>query len=455
MTPSPPPPSEALEWARRRLLDWVGVASVSTEGRCLQEGADFTAALLREAGLEAEIHTTPGAPVVIGSRPAAPGRPTLLIYGHYDVQPADADEGWTSPPFVADERDGAIFGRGAGDNKGQLLAHVAAVRERILQDRLDVGVRFLVEGEEEIGSPHVGDAVRRLADRLDADVAVTSDAPVHDDGRPVVMFGVRGLLYLEIEIAGARADLHSGNRGGLAPMPAWELVRLLDSLRAADGRVAVAGFADAARPPTPAEERMLEELPDVTADLRREMGVERLPESAERDPWREVMFSPTLNLAGLDAGYRGPGAKTVIPRVARCKIDCRLVADQDPDAVFAAVERHVHSRVPQATVRRVAAVPPSATDPADPLARAVVDAVAAAGGQRPLLRPRLGGTTPDWIFTRILGIPSVLVPFGPPDMSHHAPDERMTLEALERGIRCSLEICGRLGQRSIQGGSDQ
>lgn len=429
---------DAAHWAGRRLRDWIAVPSVSTEGTALEEGAAFASALLEEAGLTTERLAGPGAPVVLGSRPAPPGRPTVLIYGHYDVQPAEPLEAWSTPPFVGTLRDGAIFGRGAGDNKGQLIAHLAALRDLLRRNELPVGVRVLVEGEEEIGSPHVGAVVERHRERLAADLAITSDAP-GDGERPVVIFGVRGLLYVQIDHHGASADLHSGNRGGIAPSPAWELVNALAELRRPDGRVVLPGFEEAIRPPNEVEERMLADLPTARAALRAELGVDRLS-SDPGEPWRALMFRPNCNLAGLTAGYSGPGAKTVIPRHASCKIDFRLVADQEPDAVFSALERWLRDRLPQARLRKVAAVPPSATDPGHPLCRAVVDAVREAHGTEPLLRPRLGGTTPDWLFTRLLGIPSVLVPYGPPDMNHHAPDERMTLTALREGIVSSVAI---------------
>lgn len=430
---------QASAWARDRLAAWIPVASISATGSRLAEGAAFTRGLLEESGLEATVLGGAGAPVVLGERPAPPGAPTVLVYGHYDVQPADPLEAWSSPPFEASLRGGAIYGRGAGDNKGQLLAHLAAIRSLARGGSLPVGIKVLVEGEEEVGSPHVGDVVAGNAGRLAADVAITSDAPLHGDGRGVVIFGVRGLLYLEIEVEGARADVHSGNRGGLAPAPAWDLVLALAGLRGADGSL-LAELDAQVRAPTPAEERLLRELPVDLPALHAELGVEHLAPGADADPWRRLMFEPSLNICGLHSGYRGPGAKTIVPHRASCKLDVRLVADQDPERVEAVLRRHFAEHAPRARVRRLAAVPPSATDPTHPLARAVCRAVAAADGRPPLLRPRLGGTTPDWIFTRLLAIPSVLVPYGPPDMNHHAPDERMSLAALARGIRCSAAI---------------
>jgi acetylornithine deacetylase/succinyl-diaminopimelate desuccinylase-like protein len=388
--------------------------------------------------------------VVFGSRPAPPGRPTVIFYGHYDVQPADPLEAWQSPPFEATQRDGAIYGRGAGDNKGQLLAHVAAVAELVARNELEIGVKFLIEGEEEIGSPHIADVVRDHRAELNAALALTADAPVHDDGRPVVIFGVRGLLYIEVEIHGAPSDLHSGNRGGIAPTPAWRLVHALSGLRDGNGRVTVPGFYDRVRPPDAGERAMLAALPVDRDALARELGLTN-GETVPASPWETLGFQPNCNIAGLTAGYQGPGAKTVIPSLARAKIDFRLVADQNPEEVFAAVKRQIESAAPGAIVRRLAAVPPSATAPSAPLVEAIIEAVRTATGGEPLLRPRLGGTTPDYVFTRILAIPSVLVPYGPPDMNHHAPNEKMTLAALERGVACSLAICRRLAQEPATG----
>jgi len=437
------------ERALRLLTASIPIASISARGERLEDGARHFAEVLTAAGLQTQLWPSVGAPVVFGEWPAPPGRPTLLFYGHYDVQPPDPLDAWDSPPFEPSLRDGALYGRGAGDNKGQLLAHVAAVAELIARDDLGVGVKFIIEGEEEIGSPHVAAVVRAHRAELAADLALTADAPVHDDGRPVVIFGVRGLLYIEVQLAGAPRDLHSGNRGGIAPMPAWTLVHALGTLRNADGRVTVPGFYDAVRAPDSAEREMLEALPLDTGHLEAELGVagaaKWLQTSGWKDsPWAALGFQPSCNIAGLTAGYQGPGAKTVIPATASAKIDFRLVADQDPDEIFAAIRVQLEQAAPGIQVERTASVPPSATPASTPLAAAVIAAVRAATGSEPLLRPRLGGTTPDYVFTRILEMPSILVPYGPPDMNHHAPNEKMTLAALERGVACSVEICRHL-----------
>jgi acetylornithine deacetylase/succinyl-diaminopimelate desuccinylase-like protein len=437
----------AAQRALAMLMDAVPIASISAQQTGLEEGAQHFSTLLDEAGFRTTRWEGRGAPVVFAEIPAPPGRPTLLFYGHYDVQPPDPVDAWTSPPFEATLRDGAVFGRGAGDNKGQLLAHVAAVAELAAAGKLDCGVKFLIEGEEEIGSPNIGAVARDHRAALAADLAITADAPVHDDGRPVVIFGVRGLLYVELRAQGAARDLHSGNRGGIAPAPASDMVRLLGSLQDAKGEILIPGFYDQVRPPTERELAMTDSLPVDHAALRAELG-EAADRWREESPWRRLMFRPNCNIAGISTGYGGEGTKTVIPCEARAKIDFRLVADQEPEAIFAALADHAAAVAPSVQLRCTAAVPPSATDPETPFAAVVIEAVSAATGSRPLLRPRLGGTTPDYVFTRILRIPSLLVPYGPPDMNHHAPDEKMTLEALQRGVACSVELCRRLAQET-------
>lgn len=429
--------------ATAALCDFIGVASISARGEALREGAEAVQQLCQRCGLLTRLLLGPGAPVVHAWRAAPAGAPTVLFYGHYDVQPPEPLDAWHSDPFRGEIRDGAVYGRGAGDNKGQLLAHLFAVRALLEARQLAVGVEFLIEGEEEIGSPHLGAIVEAHRHELRADLAITADAPVHEDGSPVVILGVRGLLYLEIEARGAATDVHSGNRGGVAPTPAWDLVQALAGLRSADGVVTVPGFHDAIRPPTATEQRMVAALPPLRAALHEQLQVERL--ATNGDPWTALMFEPTLNICGLTSGYQGAGAKTVIPARATAKVDVRLVADQDPDAIFAALAEQLLRRNPGLTVRKLAAVPPSATAPDAPYVQTVISAVREATGQAPLIRPRLGGTTPDYVFTKILQLPSVLVPYGPPDMNHHAPNERMTLAALHRGIRCTAAILRAVG----------
>jgi acetylornithine deacetylase/succinyl-diaminopimelate desuccinylase-like protein len=321
-----------------------------------------------------------------------------------------------------------------------------AVRALMAHGGCPVGVKILIEGEEEIGSPNLAATVMEHAAELNCDLALTADGPLHDDGRPLIIFGVRGLLILELRARGALHDVHSGNRGGWAPMPAWDLVEALSSLRDAERKVSIPGFYDNVRQPTAAEQELMESLPFDLEGARAALGVTRLPDAAEGAPWQTLMFEPTLNIPGFASGYTGTGIKTIVPNEAIARIEMRLVADQDPDEIEESVRDHL--RRFDLEIDRLAAVPPSMTPLDCPHVEDLLPALRAASGHEPLLRPRLGGTTPDHVFTRILGVPSLLVPYGSADMHHHAPNERIRVDDLYRGVRTTAAICVQLAHTS-------
>jgi acetylornithine deacetylase/succinyl-diaminopimelate desuccinylase-like protein len=424
------------------LRELVAHPSLASSPEELAATAEIVAEMASSSGFSAMVWETPGAPVVFADLPGPSGSPTLLFYGHYDVQPPDPVEAWDSPPFLPTVRNGALYGRGAGDNKGQFLAHIMAIRALLSTGGCPVGVKLLIEGEEEIGSPYLAATVRSHAEKLACDLALTADGPLQEDGDPLIVFGVRGLLMLELRALGATHDVHSGNRGGWVPMPAWKLVAALSSLRDADGSIAIPGFFEAVRAPTDRERQLMAALPFDLERTRAELGVTRLTDAAERQPWETMMFEPTLNIAGLSSGYAGPGMKTIVPNEAIARVEMRLVADQDPDAIEQAVRHHLQDF--ELEIRRLAAVPPSMTPLDCTYVESIVSALRAASGREPLLRPRLGGTTPDHVFTRVLGVPSLLIPYGSAQMHHHAPNERIRLEDLYRGIRSTVAICVQL-----------
>jgi len=410
--------------------------SISAQGVGITECAELVRELMAAAGLRAEVVPTAGHPVVVGEWRSPEARRTVLVYGHYDVQPPEPLEAWRTPPFEPSIRDGRIYARGAGDNKGQMFAHVKAV-EAVLRarGRLPVNLTMVIEGEEEISSLHLPEFVAAHRARLAADVAYSSDGPMHPSG-PMVFFGCRGLLYLELELAGARRDLHSGNYGGVAPAPAVRLARAVASLWDHRGRVAVRGFYDRVRRPTTAEERLLRAVPFDEASVTADLGVP--PAGGRRGPayYRRLLLEPNLNVAGLTAGYQGPGAKTIIPRWARAKLDARLVPDQSPDEIEEKIRRHLRrGGFADVEVRRLGAVPPSRTPADHPFGQAVVRAVERAWGRSPVVLPGLGGTIPDYLFTGVLGLPSIWVPYAPHDEANHAPNESTTIEGFIHGIR--------------------
>ncbi|MBA2447131.1 MAG: M20/M25/M40 family metallo-hydrolase, partial [Chloroflexi bacterium] len=420
-----------------QLKTLVRQPSISAQDVGVKECAELLAAMMRADGIETQILPTPGQPMVVGVGEAVPGAPTVLVYGHYDVQPVDPLEAWESPPFEPTIRNGRLYGRGTGDNKGQLLAQLLAYRAwRTVAGRPPLNVKFIFEGEEESTSPNMAAFVREQRDLLSADLVYTSDGPVHESGRQTISLGVRGVLFVELEASGAKRDYHSGHVGNLLPNPAWELVHLLGTLRSPDGRVLIEGFYDDVREPEPEALAAVEELPIDIGRYMAEMGIgdlapaNHLPEIEGSDAvefFRRIMFHPTLNIPGFAAGYAGPGMKTIIPSRAVCKLDIRLVVDQQADDVYDKLVRHVRQLAPNVQVRKVGSMEPSRTPVGDPYVQVVARAVERAIGERPLLYPASGGSLPDYAFTRDLGLPLVKVPYANPDEANHAPNENLEL----------------------------
>jgi acetylornithine deacetylase/succinyl-diaminopimelate desuccinylase-like protein len=418
------------------LFELLRIPSVSARGESMRPCAEALAAHAERAGLSAEIVEAGGPPAVLATSPRIANAPTLLLYGHYDVQPPEPLDAWHSPPFEPALRSGRIYARGAGDNKGQHFAHLKAIEVvRRVHGALPLNVTLLVDGEEEVGSPNLPALVERHRDRLRADAAFTADGSYDPSGKPCVVFGVRGMLYVEMRARGARRDLHSGNFGGLAPNPAWRLVELLSQLRRSDGRVTISGYEESVRPLTPSERGALDALP-YPKELRLEMGIDRFAGDGSVSPWERLLCRPNMNVAGFSSGWAGSGPKTVIPSSAVAKVDFRLVPDQDPDRLFDALVDHAY-RLGYGDVEfhKLQAWPSSRTALDDPFGDAARRAVERAWGEPPLVYPSLGASLPHHLFTRVLGMPSILVPYANPDQANHAPDENLKVEALARGVK--------------------
>ncbi|HEV2109270.1 MAG TPA: M20/M25/M40 family metallo-hydrolase [Thermomicrobiales bacterium] len=429
------------------LLRLLRQPSISAQNIGVAECAELVRQAVTAAGLAAELIPTARQPMVFGERPGPAGAPTLLLYGHYDVQPPDPLDAWVSPPFEPEIRDGRVYARGAGDNKGQFFAHLAALRawNETIGD-LPIGVKMLIEGEEETGSPHLDETVAAHRDRLQADLAVTSDGPIYADGRPLVKYGVRGMLYIELRAKGASRDLHSGNWGGIAPNPIWTLIHLLATMLDRQNRITVDGVLDGVREPPAAVRAALDAL---AADTNVEktlatIGADTLPPPVDRPLHDRLMIHPTMNIAGLHGGYGGEGSKTVIPSEAVAKLDLRLVPDQDPDAVFAAVRDHVARHAPDVEIVRLGSMRPSATPLDHPLAAAVREAVRQGFGQEPVDVPSAGGSLPDAAWTRTLGLPSFVVPYANHDEGNHGPNENLVLDRFFAGIRTTATLLATL-----------
>jgi acetylornithine deacetylase/succinyl-diaminopimelate desuccinylase-like protein len=430
-----------------RLAGWVRQPSVSATGQGMPEAAAHARDLVAAAGLEAAVVDTPGWPLVLGHRAGRRGSPTVLVYGHYDVQPPDPVEAWTSPPFEPAFRGGRLYGRGGADNKGQHLAQLLAV-ESLLATRgeLPCTVKVLLDGEEEIGSPNLAAFAAAQRARLAADLAVWSDGPVDPGGGWRLVFGVRGVASFELRARGANRSLHSGNWGGVAPNPLWTLVHLLASMKDAEGRITVEGFHDDVEPLGPAERAALELLPVDLEAVKADLGLEALDPPAERGFAERLAAWPTLTINGLHGGYGGQGTQTVLPSQAVAKCDVRLVHAQRAADVYAKLEAHVRRHAPGVELHRQGSMEPSRTPMDSPFTSPIRAGMAAAQGAEPLLVPVLGGSLPLHVFTGVLGLPTFGIPLGNPDQANHAPDENLDLERFHTGIKTAAAVLSHLGE---------
>ena len=431
----------------RQLAEYLRIPSISTLNRGIQEAAWHLAGLMREAGVEARILPTGGHPAVYGEVKGPAGAPVLLVYGHYDVQPADPSEGWSSHPFEPEVRDGRLYARGSGDNKGQHFAQLKAVEAfKATGAPLPVTVKFLIEGEEEMGSPHLHEFAVRNRDLLKADIACSSDGSLHPSRRPTLALGCRGLLYLELVSQGAGKDLHSGSYGGAVESPFWRLMRAVQALRGEDGRVRVPGFYDAVRPLGRADGEALAGIPDPASELRAALGegAARLGDTGAF--YRKTLTEPNLNVCGFQGGYSGDGMKTVIPGAARAKVDFRLVVEQDPhklhEDVCAFLKKEGFGDI---EVRKLATFEPSKTPADHPLIQKIIRSIEWEG-QKPVVYPNFGGSVPDTVFTKGLGIPSVWLPLANADTNSHAPDENLRLDVFHMGCELAAQVMAGLGK---------
>lgn len=428
-----------------RLLAYLRMPSISAEGVGIGEVATVLVEQLLGMGFAARLMPSAGWPMVYGERRDVPGAPTVLLYGHYDVQPADPIEAWVSPPFDPTIRDGRIYARGAGDNKGQHFAQLLALEATLaVHGALPCNVLVLLEGEEEIGSPHIADFVRQHRDLLRCDLVVTADGPVHDSGRATVMFGVRGVASFELHARGANRDLHSGNFGGVAPNPLWTLVHLLATMKGPDGRITIDGFYDNVQPPSALEQHALAALPVDMVRVKQELGLAELDAPHDRGFYERLAAWPTLTINGLHGGYGGPGSKTVLPSAALAKCDIRIVETQTVHEILDKVEAHVRRHAPGVEVVRQGGMDPSKTPLDSPFAAPVTRAVARGHDEEPLLVPAMGGSLPDYVWTKVLGVPSFVTPYANADEANHAPNENLEVERFFKGIKTGAALLAEL-----------
>lgn len=404
--------------------------------------AEWTADELRRIGLQnIKLIDTPGNPVVYGDWLGASGAPTLLFYGHYDVQPVDPLDQWISPPFEATVRDGEIYARGAADDKGQVFMHIKAIEAYLKQTGgLPLNIKLLIEGEEEVGSTHLDEFIRTHKAELATDVVVVSDSPMFDRGVPSICYGLRGLTYFQIDLRGSNTDLHSGSFGGALANPAFILARVLAQMKDRGGRVKIPGFYDDVRPLSEAERAEWKQLPFNETRYRKELGAPRLFGETGYSTLERVWARPTFEVNGLLSGFTGDGAKTVLPATAMAKVSMRLVPDQNPDTIAELFETYLKKICPKSvelTITRMHGGNPWMTEFDNQYVRAAGRAIERGFGQVPVFN-REGGSIPVVsTFQKELGVPSVLFGIGLPDENAHAPNEKLDLGNFHNGIVAS------------------
>jgi acetylornithine deacetylase/succinyl-diaminopimelate desuccinylase-like protein len=425
------------------LKEFVRIPSISTlpeHTSDVQRAAAFVADSLRTAGMEnVEIIPTEKHPLVYADWLHAPGKPTVLCYGHYDVQPADPLELWLSPPFEPTERDGNLYARGAVDDKGQMYMHIKAMEAlRAVNGTLPVNIKFLIEGEEEVGGTSIAKYVAENPEKLRADVALVSDTSMYAEGIPTLCIGLRGLIYLEIEATGPARDLHSGLYGGAAPNAVFGLIELLAKAKDAEGRIQIPGIYSAVDEPAAAELESWKSLPFSEAEfLEKEVGATGLTGEPGRTVLERVWSRPTFEVHGIAGGFTAPGAKTVIPAKATAKVSFRLVPRQDPDQVIFAFRSWVEQNTPKgihADVKVLSASPGLVVNPDHPAIAVAAKAFSDVFG-KPTVFIRSGGSIPIvGDFANHLGIPTILMGFGLPDDGLHSPNEKYKIANYYMGI---------------------
>lgn len=422
------------------LLRFPSISALSGHKADILQTAEYLRTQLEQLGFSrAELLPTRGNPVVYAEWMGAVGKPTVLVYGHYDVQPVDPLELWTTPPFEPTIRDGKIYARGASDDKGQVFMHLKALQALLVTNgSLPVNIKFCIEGEEEIGSAHLPEFLEQNAERFAADVLLISDTGMLGPNQPTICYGLRGLAALQIDVTTANSDLHSGLFGGAVPNAVHALVELLGTLHDTDGRVLVDGFYDQVADVSPEERAEFHALDHNDETYRNALGLSALHGEPGYSTLERLWVRPTLEINGIYGGFQGEGTKTVIPREAHAKITCRLVPNQNPEDILRRLEDHVKQHAPtgaKISITRHDSGHPYVTPFTHPAIQLAAKAYEQAYGVTASFT-RGGGSIPIVeVFDRLLHIPVVLMGFALPDENFHAPNEHFSIENFRLGMR--------------------
>jgi acetylornithine deacetylase/succinyl-diaminopimelate desuccinylase-like protein len=444
---------------RERYLDelkaFLAIPSISAlpqHAGDVKRCADWCADEMRRIGLQnVRLVDTPGNPVVYGDWLGAPGAPTLLFYGHYDVQPVDPLELWESPPFEATVRDGEIYARGSADDKGQVFMHFKAVEAHLKQNgKLPLNIKMILEGEEEVGSVNLDNFIRDHKSELGADVVVISDSPMFARGVPSICYGLRGLVYFQIDLRGSSTDLHSGSFGGAVVNPAFALSQILAQMKDRSGRIKIPGFYDDVVALQDEERQAWASLPFNEKSYRKDFGIPKVFGETGYSTLERTWARPTFEVNGLLSGFTGEGAKTVLPAVAMAKVSMRLVPNQTPDKIAELFEAHLRDVAPKTVelkITRMHGGKPWMTSYDNPYVQAAGRAIERGFGRKPVFT-REGGSIPVVsTFQEELGLPSVLFGVGLPDENAHAPNEKLDVANFHGGVISAAYLYEEIAKR--------
>ncbi len=438
------------------LLQFLSIPSISAlpeHAGDVQQAARWVADRLTAAGLEnVQVLPTSGHPAVYGEWLHAPGKTTVMIYGHFDTQPADPLNLWTSPPFEPQVRNDRVYARGASDDKGNMLIPILAVEALLkAEGALPVNVKFFLEGQEEIGSPQLPAVIANQRDLLACDLVLSADGGQHDEDQPAILIAFKGIAGVQIDVRGARTDLHSGVYGGAVANPIHALVHIIDSMRGPDGKILVEGFYDAVVPLSTEDRTTIAAVPFDEKAYKEAIGVDALVSEPGYTPQEHLAGRPTLEVNGIWGGFQGEGTKTVLPNEAHAKITCRLVADQDPATIAGLLTRHVERHTPpgvRATVRSLPGAAKPYLVPVDHWGNRAAEAVLTELYGKAPYYLRIGGSIPVCeLFLSILGAYTVNFAFGLMDEQIHAPDEFFRLSSFRRGPVAYGKLLHKLAQR--------
>ena len=423
--------------------------SVAAQSLGMEETAQMVRSMLEDRGFQVQLIGTKGFPVVVAERKGKSDK-TLLIYNHYDVQPPEPLDLWTTPPFDPEERDGKIYGRGISDDKGHFVGRLFAIDALLnVYGELPCHIKFILEGEEEIGSVHLPQVVEENQDLLSADACIWEFGGVNHDDIPLQYLGLRGICYVELFVETASKDVHSGLGGSIFPNAAWRLNWALSSLKGRDEKIRLPGFYDPVIPPSDRDIQMLSELAPVSEEYRSRYGLSNFLKeyNTETDLHIASVFEPTCTICGLTSGYQGAGSKTVLPARASAKVDFRLVPDQTPKQVLKQLREHLDQEgFSDVKFNFLGGEPPARTDPDHPFVKLVVDTSADAFGTPMQLVPIVGGSGPNYAFVHTLGLPVVSAGIGYPGSNAHAPDENIRIDLYLKGAKHIARIIHAFGQ---------